>query len=230
MNFTSLSEVLAASTADAAATYQAAPDAKSALSDYIDALSRAAADLHARLHNADEPPRWAEVDAETGQALRNDAVGEEGLSILKHKAGQSRRDADEHARHVFSCIANGLDPDTVPQAYSIADLRKFPFMRETKIGFDRDELAAFLEHVDAATEAHAQNPKGIQLQRKERILAIVAKLDYQAKNLPANRPGKCGPKAEVRTSYRTEFADYTDSKFNKAWEQLVADMDIIIAK
>lgn len=192
--------------------------------------SDVAADLHARLHNASEPPRWAEVDAETGRALYSGAVADEGFAILKHKAGQSRRDANEHAKHVADCLTCGLDPATVPQAHSMADLRKFPFLRETKIGFDRDELAAFLAPEDAATEEQSQNPKSIQLQRKERILAIIEELGYQAKMLPTNQPGKCGPKSEVRAVYKQRSSDYTVGKFDKAWEQLLAEDDIIIAK
>ena len=210
MNFVSLSEVLASSTAAAAATYQAAA-------------------LHARLHNADEHPRWAEVDAETGRALRNDTVADEGLAILKHRAGQARRDAEERGRHVAACIACGLDPASVPQSFSMADLRKFPIWRVTEIGFDRDELAAFLAPEDAATEKTSQRLQGIQNQRKKRILEIIEELGYDAKKLPANQPGKRGPKSEVRDKYKQKFrGDYTDRKYKTAWEQLAADGDVVI--
>lgn len=187
------------------------------LSDLLE--SQCAADLYARLHNASEPPRWAVIDPETGRALRDDsgAVAMQGLAILKHKAGQPRRDADEHARHVSACLACGLDPDREPQSHSLADLHKFPFMRETKIGFSRDDLTAFLEPVEG------QNAKGIQAQQVTRICKIIEKLGHNPKCLPPNSPGKRGVKFAVRSEYKNTFRDYTVSKFDRAWERMLAE-------
>ena len=193
------------------------------LSDLLE--SQCAADLHARLHNASEPPRWAMIDPETGRALRDDsgAVAAQGLAILKHKAGQPRRDADEHARHVASCLACGLDPDREPQSHSLADLHKFPFMRETKIGFARDDLTAFLEPVEG------QRAKGIQAQQELNILKLIDELGYDPKRLPRNTPGKAGVKARVRDGYVKRFNDCTSAKFDKAWERLRSVGEIVDA-
>lgn len=174
-----------------------------------------AAELHARLHN--HGGHLLEIDAETNRPLRSETVAEEGLSILKHKAGQPHRDAAERARHIAACIACGLDPDNEPQSYSLADFRKFPFMRETKIGFARDDLTAFLETVEG------ENAKGIQAQQVTRIRKIIEKLGHDPKCLPPNSPGKRGVKFAVRSEYKNTFRDYTVSKFDRAWERLLAE-------
>jgi hypothetical protein len=227
MNFVSLSEFLHGEPSVAAAFAAFAADDDDATrakeySRYVASLSEFAADFHARLHNASEPPRWVELDPETKRALYNEAVADEAMAILKHKAGQSRRDAAEYSRHIVACVGCGLDPETVPQAYSLADFRKFPFLRESQIGFARDELSTFLEPVEVE-EKQGPNLTGIQAQQVMRIRKIIEELGYDLKCLPPNPPGKRGIKAAVRDEYKNRFPDYTVCKFDRAWERMLAE-------
>lgn len=149
MKFISLTAVLCAMAPDVANICpneeDTEEDAAKKLNTRTDQLSRISALLHAKLHNASERPQGFEIDAETGEPLRQCRVIEDRLAILKHMAGQSRRDADELGRHIYACIANGVDPATVPQSHSMADLRKFPLFRKSQIGFDLAEIVHFLD-------------------------------------------------------------------------------------
>jgi hypothetical protein len=110
--------------------------------------SRAAATLHQQIHN-NQCPQWVEVNKNTGKPLRNDAVADEGMSILEHMAGWWNRQVEERTRHVIACLTFGLDPDNEPMTINPNggryNWRKQKILRETEIGFERTELINFLD-------------------------------------------------------------------------------------
>jgi hypothetical protein len=107
--------------------------------------SEAAKTLYERLHNAsDTRPRWVEVHSAIGRPLFNEDVASEGMEILMHIAGWYGRETKERLDHIMFCVKAGLDPDIEPP---ITDPRSGMFKyfpRENEIGFDRSELAKFL--------------------------------------------------------------------------------------
>ncbi len=232
MNFISLADVLRR---DAVVDFNIGEkdteeEKETKLAAFTDEHSRIAAELHARLHNTIKRPQWFEIDAETGMPLRSDAVADEGMAMLKHIAGQAKRDIAERNQHIAACIACGLDLRTVPQSRSMADIRKFPFLRETKIGFDLDELCIFLAPFKADLQRNAESIKGVMAQRCKRILDIIKENGYDPMQLPPNPAGKRGVKADIRAIFKKRYPnDYTVSKFDTAWEQLSAG-DIAISK
>ena len=110
--------------------------------------SGAAARLHQSLHNRPETaPRWVEVDAATGLPLFSPGVAAEAMAILKHLSGWTHRIAKARMAHLRWCSARGLDPDREPQLIRPDDDKygQTPWGRWRQIGFDRAELAGFLE-------------------------------------------------------------------------------------
>lgn len=81
--------------------------------------------------------------------------------------------------------------------------------------------------VEAAPDAKNSNEKPpLQQQFQEReILRVIEELSYEPKNLPQNKPGKAGVKAEVRKKL-----SFPVKVFDKAWERLKANVDIQYAE
>lgn len=77
--------------------------------------------------------------------------------------------------------------------------------------------------VEAAPDAKNPNEKPLlqqQFQERE-ILRVIRELSHEPKNLPQNKQGKSGVKAEVR-----QKLSFPAKVFDKAWERLRASQDI----
>lgn len=98
----------------------------------------------------------------------------------------------------------------------------------------RDRIYAYLEHQQDEADlekAAASAPVVVvasvalpkQRAQESRILELLKDQGYEPLKLSQRKPGKPGPKAEIRTLAMNEPALFTKISFDKAWERLRND-------
>ena len=81
------------------------------------------------------------------------------------------------------------------------------------------------ETICLADERNSDRPLSRQEFQEDEILRVIGELEYDAKALPKDIPGKDGVKAEVRARL-----NFSDGVFKKAWERLSSRKEIIKLK
>lgn len=84
-------------------------------------------------------------------------------------------------------------------------------------------------HTDMTEQQNQNKEQKLRAQEKA-ILDEIIRLGYDPKNLPRNKAGKAGVKAEVRQSLTENGLFSGMTVFDKAWERLRRDRDIADVK
>lgn len=87
-------------------------------------------------------------------------------------------------------------------------------------------------HAPAATPAPVEQVKPLQRSAAQdaAILNKIAALGFDAKALPKNKPGKAGAKSAVRKSLSNDRLFTGVKVFDRAWERMSANGEIVIKK
>ncbi len=194
-------------------------------------ISEAADHFHANLINFDETaPKWYDK-TDTKHPRLSTIAKDQGLEILAHTLGVHKREIKRHTNHLIACEKAGISPDKYPAGSSLDNMiypRKL-YMKPKVIGFDCDELIAFLnehkiEHSltsDKNLPSQTLDNKNTQEKKQGRreqqinfIIETAQTLNYELLAVPEG--GKKAIKAECLKNKSLFTADGFDHAWQKA--------------
>ena len=89
---------------------------------------------------------------------------------------------------------------------------------------EADFYRGFAGYAEDNTIKEANKPQSVQRWREDEILRVIGELGYSATNLPINKAGKRGVKADVKEKLISN--KFTKSMFYHAWDELRSDKRI----